>query len=102
MLDGEPAIELTFDRGRFSYWISPRTYRPLQVRGPPLVPDGDVTRYPIVRVLTGSAASPNLLSLQAQHPGATVDHSPTDYKAALWRMHNAEAGLTRCSRSGCS
>jgi hypothetical protein len=91
VLDGKPAIELTFDRGRFSYWISPSTYQPLQSvdRGDSL-PDGQagvgIDRYPIVRVLTGSAASPSLLSLQAQHPGATVDHSRTDYAAALWRL----------------
>jgi hypothetical protein len=33
-------------------------------------------------VLTGSAASPNLLSLPAQHPHDTIDHSSTDYEAA--------------------
>jgi hypothetical protein len=107
VLDGKPAIELTFDRGRFSYWISPRTYQPLQVVDRwDRLPDGQggvgIGRYPIARVLTGSAASPKLLSLQAQHPGATVDHRRTDYAAALSRMHHAEDGLTRCSPSGCS
>ena len=83
VLDGKSAIELTFDGGRFSYWISPRTYRPLQVEDR-FFPG--ITRFPIARVLTGSAASPNLLSLQAQHPDATIDHSPADYKAAMWRL----------------
>jgi len=83
MLDGARAIELTFDRGRFSYWISPRTYRPLQVEDRYFP---GITRYPIVRVLTGSAASPNLLSPLAQHPHATVDHSPADYAAAFRRL----------------
>ena len=32
VLNGRPAMQLTFDRGRFSYWISPRTYQPLQVK----------------------------------------------------------------------
>jgi hypothetical protein len=83
VLDGKPAIELTSDRGRFSYWISPSTYQPLQSvdRFFP-----GITRFPIVRVLTGSAASPRLLSLQVQHPGATVDHSSTDYAAARLRL----------------
>jgi hypothetical protein len=31
LLDGARAIEFTFVRGRFSYWVSPRTYQPLQV-----------------------------------------------------------------------
>jgi hypothetical protein len=83
MLNGARAIELTFDRGRFSYWISPRTYRPLQVEDRYFP---GITRYPIVRVLTRSAASPSLLSPQAQHPDATVDHSPADYKAAFRRL----------------
>jgi hypothetical protein len=79
VLNGKPAIELTSDRGRFSWWISPSTYQPLQVVDRYLPGIG---RYPIARLLTGSAASPKLLSLQAQHPHATVDHSPTDYNAA--------------------
>jgi hypothetical protein len=79
VLNGKPAIELTFDRGRFSYWISPSTYQPLQVEDR-FFPG--IGRFPIARVLTGSAASPKLVSLQAQHPHATVDHSRTDYNAA--------------------
>jgi hypothetical protein len=107
VLDGKRAIELTFVGGRFSYWISPSTYRPLQsVDRRDSLPDGQggvgISRYPIVRVLTGPAPSPSLLSLQAQHPGATVDHSRTDYEAALWRMHHSEGLLRRCTRSGCS
>ncbi|HEX3804787.1 MAG TPA: hypothetical protein VHV75_18325 [Solirubrobacteraceae bacterium] len=107
VLDGKPAIEINSDGGRFSYWISPRTYQPLQsVDRWDRLPDGQrgvgVDLYPIVRVLTGSAASPKLLSLHAQHPDATLDHSPTDYAAALRRMNNVQDGLTRCSRSGCS
>jgi hypothetical protein len=91
VLDRKSAIELTSEDGRFSYWISPRTYQPLQSEDrQDSLPDGQrgvgITRYPIVRVLTGSAASPSLLSLQAQHPGAKVDHSRTDYAAALWRL----------------
>jgi len=106
-LDGKKAIELTFINGRISYWISPSTYQPLQSEDRwDGLPDGQggvgISRYPIARVLTGSAASPRLLSLQAQHPGATVDHSPTDYSAALRRINNAESTLRRCSRSGCS
>jgi hypothetical protein len=107
VLDGKKTIEVTFDRGRFSYWISPSTYKPLQsVDRWDRLPDGQagvgIERYPTARVLTGSAASPKLLSLQAQHPNATVDHSSTDYAAALQRMQHAEDGLTRCTRSGCA
>jgi hypothetical protein len=89
-LNGKPAIELTSDRGRFSFWISPRTYQPLQVvdRFFP-----GITRFPIARVLTGSTALPKLVSLQAQHPHATVDHSRTDYRAAN-RVVDKRAAMT--------
>jgi hypothetical protein len=83
VLNGKPAIELTFDHARFSYWISPHTYQPLQVEDR-FFPG--ITRFPIARLLTGSAASPNLVSLQAQHPHATVDHSLTDYAKAKRRL----------------
>jgi hypothetical protein len=36
--------------------------------------------------LTGAAADPNLLSLTAQHPDATVDNSTADYNAAQSRL----------------
>jgi hypothetical protein len=98
LLDGKRAIELTFVHGRFSYWLSPRNYRPLQSEDrSDSLPDGQrgvgIDRYPIVRVLTGSAASPSLLSLQAQHPGATVDHSSADYRAAQRRLTHVRAAL---------
>jgi hypothetical protein len=107
VLDGKKAIEITFDDGRFSYWISPSTYKPLQsVDRWDSLPDGQggvgIERYPIVRVLTGSAASPKLLSLRAQHPGATLDRSSTDYAAAMWRMNHVDRLLRHCTRSGCS
>jgi hypothetical protein len=108
VLDGKKTIEVTDDGGRFSYWISPSTYKPLQsVDRWDRLPDGQagvgIIRYPIARVLTGSAASPKLLSLRAQHPGATIDRSPTDYAAALSRMNNVDKLLRdRCTRSGCS
>jgi hypothetical protein len=94
VFDGATAIEFTFDGGRFRYWASPGDYRPLQSedRQTPL-PGGQngvrIARYPIERVLTGAAASPRLLSLQAQHPGATVDHSSADYQATYLRLFHA-------------
>ena len=91
VLDGAPAIEFTFDRGRFSYWASPSDYQPLQSEDrEDSLPDGQdgvgITRYPIERILTGPAASPSLLSLQAQHPSSTVDRSSADYRAILSRL----------------
>ena len=90
VLDGTPAIEFTFDGGRFSSWASPSNYQPLQSEDRDSWPDGQggvgIARYPIERVLTGASAAPNLLSLQAQHPGARVDHRSTDYEAAQRRL----------------
>jgi hypothetical protein len=91
MLDGAPAIEFTFDRGRFSYWASPGDYQPLQSEDrQDSLPDGQgavgITRYPVERVLTGASAAPSLLSLRAQHPSATVDAGSADYQAALHRL----------------
>jgi hypothetical protein len=98
MLDGKHAIEVTFDSGRFSYWISPRTYQPLQsVDRWDRLPDGQggvgITRYPIARVLTWSAAPHSLLSLHARHPSAAIDHSSTDYGAILSRLNNVGTGV---------
>jgi hypothetical protein len=91
MLDGAPAIKFTFAGGRFGYWVSPRNYQPLQSEDrQDSLPDGQrgvgIVRYPIARVLTGASASPSLLSLQAQNPGATIDHSSADYQAVLRRL----------------
>ena len=91
VLDGAPAIEFTSDGGRFSYWASPDDYTPLQSEDrQDQLPDGTsgvgITRYPIDSVITGSAAAPSLLSLQAQHPDATVDSNSADYEAALSRL----------------
>lgn len=100
MLNGAPAIEFTSDDGRFSYWASPADYRPLQSidrqdrlpRGQPAV---GIDRYPIERPLTGAAASPSLLSLQAQHSDATVDHSTADYNAAVGRLLHQGPDVTQ-------
>lgn len=79
VLNGRPAIELTSDRGRYSYWISPSSYQPLQVEDR-FFPG--ITRFPIARVLTAPRASPKLLSLRAQHPHASIDRSRADYRMA--------------------
>lgn len=99
LLNGRPVIKLTSDRGRFSFWISPTTYRPLQVEDRYFP---GVTRFPIVRIRTGSAAPPSLVSLQAQHPGATIDHSSTDYAKAKRRLlgYAAPRGVGRRVEAG--
>jgi|SRR5579862_777941 len=87
----KPAIEFTFLNGEYSYWVSPSDYRPLQFEDRKAVSPNGMTgvalgRYPIERLLTGAAASHDLLSLDAQHPGATIDQSPCDYWAFMQRV----------------
>jgi hypothetical protein len=104
-LGGKRAIELTFDHDRFSYWISADTYEPLQSEDRhDQLPDGQtgvgITQYKIARVLTGRAASPGLLSLQVQHPTATIDRNSTDYTSALDRFGIERPGInTSTTRS---
>jgi hypothetical protein len=90
-VNGKPAIEFTFLNGEYSYWVSPSNYQPLQFEDRNAVsPDGAsgvaLGRYPIERLLTGAAASQSLVSLDAQHPDATIDKSPCDYWAFVQRV----------------
>lgn len=90
-VNGKPAIEFTFLGGQYSYWASPSDYRPLQFEDRKAVlPDGQsgvaLAQYPIDRLLTGAAASASLVSLDAQHPGATIDESDADYQAFMQRV----------------
>jgi hypothetical protein len=90
-VNGKPAIEFTFLSGEYSYWVSPSDYQPLQFEDRKAVsPNGAsgvaLGRYPIERLLTGAAASNELLSLDAQHPGATIDNRPCDFWAFMQRV----------------
>jgi len=90
-VNGKPAIEFTFLGGQYSYWASPSDYRPLQFEDRKAVlPDGQsgvaLAQYPTDRLLTGAAASASLVSLDAQHPGATIDESDADYQAFMQRV----------------
>jgi len=90
-VNGKPAIEFTFLSGEYSYWASPSDYRPLQFEDRKAgSPDGAsgvaLGRFPIERLLTGAPASQNVVSLDAQHPGATIDKSPCDYWAFMQQV----------------
>src|SRR5437588_672541 len=69
-VNGKPAIEFTFLSGEYSYWVSPSDYRPLQFEDSKAGSDGvsgvALGRFPIERLLTGAAASQDLVSLDAQ------------------------------------
>ena len=90
-VSNEPAIEFTFLGGQYSYWASPSDYRPLQFEDRKAVlPDGQsgiaLAHYPIDRLLPRRPASPSLVSLDAQHPGATIDESDADFQAFIQRV----------------
>lgn len=94
-VDGQHALEVTSADGTSTYYLDPSTYAPIQMTntiGPGNDmgdPGNDSTvtlKFSDWQYLTGAAANPNLLSLTAQHPDATVDHSAADYNAAANRM----------------
>jgi hypothetical protein len=77
-LNGKPAIRIT--SGNTVTFVAPGTFQPLQTTtstvgtlqdGQQVTSSGTET-FPVWRTLTGSAASPALVSLSAQHPSAST------------------------------
>jgi hypothetical protein len=94
-VDGQNALEVASADGTSTYYLDPSTYAPIQMTntiGPGTDmgdPGNDSTvtlKFSDWQYLTGAAADPNLLSLTAQHPDATVDNSTADYNAAQSRL----------------
>jgi hypothetical protein len=91
-VDGQDAIEVAADDGTATYYLDPATYAPIQmtrtisntgIAGDPATVTLTFTDW---RYLTGATADPQLLSLSAQHPDATIDNNPADYTAAETRL----------------
>lgn len=91
-IDGQSAIEVAAADGSVSYYLDPTTYAPIQmtrtisntgIAGDPATVTLTFSNW---QYLTGSAADPELLSLTAQHPHATVDTNAVDYTAAEKRL----------------
>jgi hypothetical protein len=87
--DGQPATKITSADGATTYYVNPTNDTPIELdqSGSPLPAGSTETLvFSDWQRLTGPAADPGLLDLRAQHPGATVDTSPTDYQAAQNRL----------------
>jgi hypothetical protein len=94
-VDGQNALEVASAHGASTYDLNPSTYAPIQMTntiGPgtnmgDAGNDSTVTlKFTDWQYLTGTAAAPDLLSLTAQHPDATVDNSAADWNATANRL----------------
>jgi hypothetical protein len=85
-IDGRKAIKLAAIHGIDEYDVAPGTYYPIRQ----VLSYGRAikvtTTYSEYRVLPATLANQRLLSLAARHPGARVDDSPADYRAAQARL----------------
>jgi hypothetical protein len=83
---GRRAIKLVPVHGPGEYDVAPGTYYPIRevVQDPSGV--RTITTWSAYRVVPATAANERLLSLEARHPGARVDHSRADFLAAYARL----------------
>jgi len=83
-IDGREAIEIDSADGHTTYFVDPNTYAPVELRtrgnG-----GGTALRFRTYDHLA-LAGNAGLLSLEAQHPAARVDHDPADYRTAESRL----------------
>jgi hypothetical protein len=85
-VDGRRAIKLLPVHGSGEYDVTPGTYYP--IREVMHYPSGAVTTitWSDYRVVPATPATERLLSLEARHPHARVDHSRADFLAAYARL----------------
>jgi len=83
-IDGQDTIEIASADGHTTYYVDPETYRPVELdtRG---TDGGTALRFRTYETLD-SGANSDLLSLEAQHPGARIDRDPAHFNAAQERL----------------
>jgi len=83
-IDGQDTIEIASADGHTTYYVDPETYRPVELdtRG---TDGGTALRFRTYETLDSDASS-DLLSLEAQHPGARIDRDPAHFNAAQERL----------------
>jgi hypothetical protein len=83
-IDGQDTIEIASADGHTTYYVDPETYRPVELdtRG---TNGGTALRFRTYETLDSDANS-DLLSLEAQHPGARIDRVPAHFNAAQERL----------------
>jgi hypothetical protein len=83
-IDGHDTIEISSEDGHTTYYVDPASYNPVELdtagRG-----GGVSLRFHTYDALP-AARNDSLLDLEAQHPHARVDRSPSDYEAAQTRL----------------
>jgi hypothetical protein len=84
-IDGRDAVKLVLGDGSSIYFVDASTYAPIEFRS---TGEGGRTtlRFPVYEKLPATPANEALLSLQAQHPSATVDADPAHFEAAQARL----------------
>lgn len=85
-VDGRDAIKLASPDGKQTYIVDAQTYDPIEwtTRG---TTGGVTMRFPVYEKLPVDDQSQEFLSLQAQHPGATVVRDVHAYMAAESRLY---------------
>lgn len=84
-IDGRDTLEIRSQDGTTTYYVDPSSYDPVELD---TTGDGGGVNlhFTTWEELPSTDASNALLSLAAQHPSATVDHSQADYLAAERRI----------------
>jgi len=82
-IDGQDTIEIASADGHTTYFVDPGSYRPVELRTRG-TDGGTALRFRTFETLEPDA---NLLSLEAQHPGARIDRDPAHYNAADERLY---------------
>jgi hypothetical protein len=83
-IDGHDTIEIASADGHTTYYVDPKTYRPVELD---TMGTGGVTtlRFRTYETLDSDANS-DLLSLEARHPDARIDRDPAHFNAAQERL----------------
>jgi hypothetical protein len=84
-IGGRDTLELRSKDGHITYYVDATTYAPVQLDTTG-TDGGTSLRFATYEVLPADHGTEALLSLTAQHPSATVDHSQADYLAAEKRL----------------
>jgi hypothetical protein len=86
---GRPALEISgagrIPGSRDSYYVAPRTYRPLGVVHH-FTGETVTVRFTVYRRLPGTAANRRLVTLPGAHPRARIDTTAAGYSAAAKRL----------------
>jgi hypothetical protein len=84
-VDGRDAIRIESPDGKQVYLVDAETYAPIEWKT--MGNGGSVTlRFPVYEALPANADSMEVFDLEAQHPGAQVEHGAAAYQAAEARL----------------